>query len=211
LYTWQNLTRRSALKTRFTAVLALMLLAAVTLFAEGGAVEAGGGCHERSDRGVTDGTGTSVAIEKCAYLPNVVRVQTGDTVRWHNKEEALHTVTGVAGSWGTFEEYELGESVSYTFDESGVYPYFCELHPGMVGAVIVGDGAAAAGNGGKGVLAVSEPGDVGSEQAAASDSEVTDDGGGSSSLVIIALGTALAAALIGGVALAMTGRLRLRG
>jgi hypothetical protein len=32
-----------------------------------------------------------------------------------------------------------GGSVSYSFDEAGVYPYVCTWHPGMVGAVVVGD------------------------------------------------------------------------
>jgi len=30
--------------------------------------------------------------------------------------------------------------VSYRFVRSGVYPYVCTYHPGMVGAVVVGDG-----------------------------------------------------------------------
>ena len=69
-------------------------------------------------------------------------------------------VTGASGSWGMDfgtattdpgaldEESELaqdgtlgqGGTYSYTFAASGVYPYYCFLHPGMVGAVVVGDG-----------------------------------------------------------------------
>ena len=30
--------------------------------------------------------------------------------------------------------------MSYRFDQDGVYPYSCLLHPGMVGAIVVGDG-----------------------------------------------------------------------
>jgi hypothetical protein len=33
-----------------------------------------------------------------------------------------------------------GETVSYRFDQDGVYPYSCLIHPGMVGAIVVGDG-----------------------------------------------------------------------
>ena len=30
-----------------------------------------------------------------------------------------------------------GESYSYTFDKPGTYKYFCDLHPHMVGRVVV--------------------------------------------------------------------------
>jgi hypothetical protein len=30
---------------------------------------------------------------------------------------------------------------SYRFDERGIYPYACALHPGMSGAIVVGDPA----------------------------------------------------------------------
>jgi len=36
-------------------------------------------------------------------------------------------------------ELQPGASISYTFDEAGVHPYACALHPGMSGAIVVGD------------------------------------------------------------------------
>ena len=41
---------------------------------------------------------------------------------------------------GTYDELMPGKSVTHKFASSGVYPYFCVIHPGMVGAVVVGDG-----------------------------------------------------------------------
>jgi len=69
----------------------------------------------------------------------------------------VHTVTGVANSWGTDEQIAEGQSVSYKFDKSGVFPYFCYLHPSMAGAVVVGDGRAVSSgtSAGDGVRAVS--------------------------------------------------------
>jgi hypothetical protein len=46
----------------------------------------------------------------------------------------------VTASWGNADDIAEGESVAYAFDNPGVYPYFCILHPGMVGAIVVGDG-----------------------------------------------------------------------
>ena len=54
-------------------------------------------------------------------------------------------ITGAANSFGDYEEFFQGQSVTHTFAKSGVYPYVCVLHPTMVGAVVVGDGAAAEG------------------------------------------------------------------
>jgi hypothetical protein len=51
-----------------------------------------------------------------------------------------HTVTGAGSSWGDYTELQAIASVEHRFDDAGVYPYFCLLHPGMIGAVVV-DGA----------------------------------------------------------------------
>jgi predicted secreted protein with PEFG-CTERM motif len=41
-----------------------------------------------------------------------------------------------------------GKSQSFTFTEAGEYPYYCFLHPNMVGTVVVVVSAAGGGNGG---------------------------------------------------------------
>jgi hypothetical protein len=40
---------------------------------------------------------------------------------------------------GGFDDLLEGDSIAATFDAPGVYPFACYLHPGMVGAVVVGD------------------------------------------------------------------------
>jgi len=187
---------------------AFVLVAAVTLGLSGGraAVQAGGGCHQIT-KGFTDAAATTVAIEQCKFVPAVVRAEAGDAIQWQNNDPITHMVTGVAGSWGDSKPYEQGQSVSYTFSEPGVYPYFCELHPGMVGAIVVGDGAAASADTGAGVLAVSDraPAAGGAQPAS---SPQGDDGGDDFGLAAIAI-VALAAATIGGALL--LGGLRLSG
>ncbi|MGH2723603.1 MAG: cupredoxin domain-containing protein [Actinomycetota bacterium] len=37
-------------------------------------------------------------------------------------------------------EVAAGANVSYVFGTEEVFPYFCAYHPGMVGAVVVGEG-----------------------------------------------------------------------
>jgi hypothetical protein len=77
-------------------------------------------------------------------LPTVLRIEAGQTIVFTNYDSAAHTVTGVGGGtgegWGTFEELTLDEKVQHRFDADGTYVYYCLLHAGMVGAIVVGDG-----------------------------------------------------------------------
>jgi plastocyanin len=83
-----------------------------------------------------------------AYSPNPVEVTVGDTVTWINDDSTTHTATsgssdsGSTGMFGgTDESPEIidadGGTQSFTFDEAGEFPYYCVLHPNMVGTVIV--------------------------------------------------------------------------
>jgi plastocyanin len=88
----------------------------------------------------TDQRGIQVDLKGACFIPTVLRIQPGQTVTFANADEMTHTVTGVAGSWGTYDELQPQASITYRFASSGAYPYFCAIHPGMTGAVVVGDG-----------------------------------------------------------------------
>ena len=76
-------------------------------------------------------------MEENCFGPTVTHVEPGTTVRWKSATgEAPHTVTGYG--WGS-ETLQPGDGFGRRFDEPGVYPYFCALHPSMVGTVVVGD------------------------------------------------------------------------
>ena len=78
----------------------------------------------------------SVAIENFAFSPPVIEVRLGATVTWTNRDAAPHTVTfkNVSFNSGLLSQ---NESWSHRFTESGVYEYFCEPHPWMIGTVVV--------------------------------------------------------------------------
>jgi plastocyanin len=99
---------------------------------------AGSGCHAQE---VSDGRGTVVEIAEGCFLPTVLRVDPGATVTFWNHDATTHSVTGASVSFGTFDQLSQDDRVAFRFDGNGVYPYFCVLHPGMVGAVVVGDGS----------------------------------------------------------------------
>ena len=98
----------------------------------------GGGCYGPA----SDGSGTQAVIEELCFTPTVLHVDPGSTVTWVNRDQGIsHTVTGASRAWGSPEEIRLGDEATFRFDRNGVYPYYCVYHPGMSGAVVVGDGS----------------------------------------------------------------------
>jgi plastocyanin len=163
--------------TRRLVVLVLMLSALGVVLPS---VALGGGCHAGPGAHLTGSTATKVAIAGCLFSDTVTYVDPGETVTWTNKDAVPHMVTGAVDSWGDDQTLYRNDKVSYTFDEEGVYPYFCPFHPSMVGAVVVGDATAMAGGTGAGV----EKADL---AAATGPVDGTRDEGGRSPALIAAL------------------------
>ncbi len=77
-----------------------------------------------------------------AYLPEVVEIETGTTVRWINEDSVAHTVTSGNIEIGNTDLFDSGLMAQdavfeHTFTEAGQYPYYCLLHPLMEGTIIV--------------------------------------------------------------------------
>jgi hypothetical protein len=86
------------------------------------------------------GSGPDIKLMPCAFEPTVLQVAEGTEVTFVNGPDFTHLITGANQAWGSPDvEVQPGASISYTFDEAGVYPYACALHPGMSGAIVVGD------------------------------------------------------------------------
>lgn len=98
------------------------------------AAAGGGGCR---DTAPTEGTGTTVEMTNFCMSPSTLRVAPGTTVTWKNVDPVVHNLFALGWGHGVVE---AGASVSQTFADPGTYAYACTLHPGMVGAVVVGDG-----------------------------------------------------------------------
>lgn len=115
-------------------LLVLLGLVSLTLVGSaGGAVAGGGGCHDPEP---TEDATTRVVMEAACMRPGIARVQPGDTVTVVNNDQMLHNLYGPAWFHG---DLQPGEEASRTFTEPGTYAYACTLHPGMAGAVVVGD------------------------------------------------------------------------
>lgn len=94
------------------------------------------------------------AIVKMGFMdfqPNLVTVRRGDTVEWRNTSVVMHTVTGdpqkagrpglasVPSGASPFNSGNLkaGRIFKHTFTVPGTYKYYCEIHDGMTGTVVV--------------------------------------------------------------------------
>ncbi|HUR77841.1 MAG TPA: hypothetical protein VMZ22_07825 [Acidimicrobiales bacterium] len=62
-------------------------------------------------------------------------IQVGDSVRWENCTDVAHTVTG--DSFGSTDQLGKNDTVTYTFNTPGSFPYHCNIHPTMTGTVVV--------------------------------------------------------------------------
>ena len=92
--------------------------------------------------GATGECPTDVCMEGIAYNVEDVGVSTGATVSWTNLDGVAHTVTAGTPDAPQREEFdsgniEEGASFDLPFDTAGEFPYFCTIHPSMVGTVIV--------------------------------------------------------------------------
>jgi glucose/arabinose dehydrogenase/plastocyanin len=116
------------------------------------ATDTGGDATETTGAAGGDGGGattTSVSIvpssselTDTAYQPNPVEVNVGDTVTWTNDDSTPHTVTSGENGQpdGRFDSSIMApqQTFEHTFTEgAGEYPYYCVLHPNMVGTVSV--------------------------------------------------------------------------
>jgi plastocyanin len=117
-----------------------MALVALALVPGVGGASGGGGCGGP----VTDGAGTTVEIEDFCFGPTILRVAPGESVTFVNLDRSPHTVLGANATWGGYDALKKGHEATYEFAEAGVFPYVCTWHPGMVGAIVVGDGAGGA-------------------------------------------------------------------
>lgn len=72
------------------------------------------------------------------YLPSFIAIKVGDTVEWTSQDaEDVHNVV-IPSLEHASEPFGKGESDYQTFLSPGMYTYYCEPHPGMVGVVQVG-------------------------------------------------------------------------
>ena len=199
------MTRRFVQLARLLSVPALLALGSVSA----PAVSAGNPCfHGFEMPAASVGGGTEIKLMPCAFDPTITQVAEGSEVTFVNGPDFTHLITGANQAWGSPDvEVQPGASISYTFGAAGIYPYACALHPGMSGAIVVGDvdeALAAGSTGGSaigGTTGTSKQGSTTSDSTEAAPASATSEGASIvDALPLVAVG--IGAGLIAGAAAA---------
>jgi plastocyanin len=116
-----------------------------TMNGPGNATNATGATGANAGTSVSIVSGSS-SLSDTAYQPNPIQVSVGNTVTWTNDDSQPHTVTS-GGNGQPDNKFNSspnfnplmapGQTFSFTFTQAGDYPYFCMLHPNMIGTVSV--------------------------------------------------------------------------
>lgn len=124
-----------------TAALSLALLSAAC----------GGSAPPKDGAAASAKAGVTVATGLLSFDPKTVNVSTGQTVTWVGGDDITHVLvegTYKVGSDGLRTEQsddmtfslkltKKGQQVSHTYDKPGTYTYYCSIHKGMNGTVVV--------------------------------------------------------------------------
>ncbi len=94
-----------------------------------------------TDVALDDGPQTSmdthdIAIDNFSFSPAAAAVTAGTTVTWTNHDDVPHAVVGTEHEFKS-PVLDTDQRFSHTFDASGMYRYFCSLHPHMTGHIVV--------------------------------------------------------------------------
>jgi plastocyanin len=78
----------------------------------------------------------TVDIVEFSFSPSEKTVAVGDSVIWMNLDMASHTVTAQDDNWSSLSLTQ-GMTYTQTFTQTGVFDYYCAIHPSMTGTIVV--------------------------------------------------------------------------
>ncbi len=78
------------------------------------------------------------------FIPHVMAIVVGDTVKFLNHDTLVHNVYSPDGEGYNLGSFKQDEERTYTFSKAGPYSQLCSIHPEMLGYVFVGQNPYAA-------------------------------------------------------------------
>jgi plastocyanin len=130
--------------------LVMLLVAGIaflgSFIASQGAEAGGGGGNYacQNDKKVTDtydGPALEVTVRDSCFGPVLARITPGTELRWVNRGQIPHNIVEASGLKQA-QDLQPGGTVTMNFAQAGAFVYYCAFHPGMTGAVFVGDSLA---------------------------------------------------------------------
>jgi plastocyanin len=77
-----------------------------------------------------------VRVDNFTFEPQTLTVPVNSTVTWMNKDDVPHVIASDDGLFKS-KALDTDDKYSYTFTKAGTYPYYCSVHPKMVGKIVV--------------------------------------------------------------------------
>jgi plastocyanin len=118
-------------------IILLMTLAAVVVVGTLLAVSVAG-AHKHPTAAMAQKHPTrKVLIKNFSFKRAHITIKRGTKVRWINRDSTTHTAT--ANKKRSFDSGRLspGQSYTHTFKRAGKQRYHCEIHPDMMGSIVV--------------------------------------------------------------------------
>jgi plastocyanin len=77
-----------------------------------------------------------------AFQPNPIIIHKEDSITWKNTDDVVHSITSGSNFSSSdrgkeFDSGLLGDTYTHKFMNTGKFNYFCQIHPTMVGEIIV--------------------------------------------------------------------------
>ena len=79
---------------------------------------------------------TEISVDNFTFGPQTITVPVNSTVTWVNRDDIPHVIASTDGLFRS-KALDTDDKFSFTFAKPGTYPYFCAIHPKMVGKIIV--------------------------------------------------------------------------
>jgi plastocyanin len=77
-----------------------------------------------------------VRVDNFTFGPQSLTVPVNTTVTWVNRDDIPHVIVSNDGVFKS-KALDTDDKFSFTFTKAGTYPYFCGIHPKMVGKIVV--------------------------------------------------------------------------
>jgi plastocyanin len=79
-----------------------------------------------------------ITIDNFTFAPDTLTVPAGTKVLWVNRDDVPHTVTSSAKPAAfASPALDTDQTFAHVFTAPGAYPYYCAVHPKMVGRIVV--------------------------------------------------------------------------
>jgi plastocyanin len=116
----------------------LVALLALLLFAAGCGEDKSAGSGSATEPATASGGKTlEVKMKDILFVPEKITARVGQTVRWTNDDDIVHTVKANKGADFESKAISKGKTYDAKLTKTGTIDYVCTIHPSQRGTITV--------------------------------------------------------------------------